>query len=359
MSDLESEMEKYASLIKNECATIANTFQKLSELYKQMNEYLKKKRKFSEEYEKDNLDNNIKNEEERFEKKRKKKEVKNKEIKENSENENKTEKNIQKKNDETILKRGLIKAKILIQPKYDAIEGKMINGFQILVIFGDYEYNFGPYKSNSFANDLKNIILNKLDQVSNKWGNCRKLNQEQQDSLFNCFKEIEKAVDEFFIKNDNRNNNDNINNLNNNNINNNNNNKEIIDNNNKEENIDKNNKKKKIISDGEEEIKKDNNSFILNKYPKLEGNKDEKQNDLKSEINEKESLEKSFSKNNISKNSLKENKEKTSPLTPLKINAQLNNDKKDKNPEKTIKKELNILHYLTEEDYENEKKINK
>ena len=358
MSDLESEMEKYASLIKNECATIANTFQKLSELYKQMNEYLKKKRKFSEEYEKDNLsDNNIKNEEEIFEKKRKKKEVKNKEFKENSENENKTEKNIQKKNDETILKRGLIKAKILIQPKYDAIEGKMINGFQILVIFGDYEYNFGPYKSNSFANDLKNIILNKLDQVSNKWGNCRKLNQEQQDSLFNCFKEIEKAVDEFFIKNDNGNNNDNINHLNNNNINNNN--KEIIDNNNKEVNINKKNKEKKIISDGEEETKKVNNSFILNKYPKLEGNKDEKQNDLKSEINEKESLEKSFTKNNISKNSLKENKEKTSPLTPLKINTQFNNDKNDKNPEKTIKKELNILHYLTEEDYENEKKINK
>ena len=38
MSDLESEMEKYASLIKNECATIANTFQKLSELYKQKKE---------------------------------------------------------------------------------------------------------------------------------------------------------------------------------------------------------------------------------------------------------------------------------------------------------------------------------
>ena len=45
MSDIEIEMNKYASLIKNECSIISNTFQKLSNLYKEMNDYLKKKEK--------------------------------------------------------------------------------------------------------------------------------------------------------------------------------------------------------------------------------------------------------------------------------------------------------------------------
>ena len=49
MSDIENEMNKYASLIQNECLTISNIFNKLSELYKQMNTLLKKKRNYSEE----------------------------------------------------------------------------------------------------------------------------------------------------------------------------------------------------------------------------------------------------------------------------------------------------------------------
>ena len=62
-----------------------------------------------------------------------------------------------------------------------------------------------------------------------------------------------------------------------------------------------------------------------------------------------------MTKNNINKNILKINKERTSPLTPSIINTQIINDK---SPEKNIKKELNILHYLKEEDYDNENQIN-
>ena len=277
----------------------------------------------------------------------------------------KQKKNIQKKNDETILKRGLIKAKLLIQPKYDETEGKMIEGYQILVIFGDYEYYFGPYKSKDFANDLKNIILSKLDQASNKWGNCKKLNKEQQDCLCNCFKEIEITIDKFFINNENKNNDtNNLNNIifkNKNEINN----KEINNlNNNNEVNIEEKKNNDNIVkneiknlntilknNDNVDEELKDN-SYNLNNISKNEGNKNQNKPD---NINEKELLENSITKNNINKNILKLNKERTSPLTPSIINTQIINDK---SPEKNIKKELNILHYLKEEDYDNENQIN-
>ncbi len=377
MSDIETEMNKYATLIQNECSTISNTFNKLSELYKQMNTLLKKKRNsseeiFQEEKEKENLYNlkkinndlDINNINKKL---NENKEDKNKEISKTINlSENDKIKNSQRgfttktfnENSETILKRGLIKSKIQNQLKYDGVEGKMINGFKILVIFGDYEYYFGPYKSKNFAVDLKNVILNKLDQVSNKWGNCRKLTQEQQDSLSNIFKEIEIVVDEFFNKENN-----NIQSINNSETN--------IDETNLENNSNKNEKieKKNLEEEKQEkvsinnEIKDINQNVNINNIlkEKEEKNEEKQNNENKTKINEekngkispsksvqpksKKIFNKNIIKNNIN-NSINNIKEKISPLNSNNIIQESN--------EKSIKKELNILNYLNDEDYEND-----
>ena len=377
MSDIETEMNKYATLIQNECSTISNTFNKLSELYKQMNTLLKKKRNsseeiFQEEKEKENLYNlkkinndlDINNINKKL---NENKEDKNKEISKTINlSENDKIKNSQRgfttktfnENSETILKRGLIKSKIQNQLKYDGVEGKMINGFKILVIFGDYEYYFGPYKSKNFAVDLKNVILNKLDQVSNKWGNCRKLTQEQQDSLSNIFKEIEIVVDEFFNKENN-----NIQSINNSetNINETN----LENNSNKNEKIEKKNleeeKQEKVSINNE--IKDINQNVNINNIlkEKEEKNEEKQNNENKTKINEekngkispsksvqpksKKIFNKNIIKNNIN-NSINNIKEKISPLNSNNIIQESN--------EKSIKKELNILNYLNDEDYEND-----
>ncbi len=377
MSDIETEMNKYATLIQNECSTISNTFNKLSELYKQMNTLLKKKRNsseeiFQEEKEKENLYNlkkinndlDINNINKKL---NENKEDKNKEISKTINlSENDKIKNSQRgfttktfnENSETILKRGLIKSKIQNQLKYDGVEGKMINGFKILVIFGDYEYYFGPYKSKNFAVDLKNVILNKLDQVSNKWGNCRKLTQEQQDSLSNIFKEIEIVVDEFFNKENN-----NIQSINNSETN--------IDETNLENNSNKNEKieKKNLEEEKQEkvsinnEIKDINQNVNINNIlkEKEEKNEEKQNNENKTKINEekngkispsksvqpksKKIFNKNIIKNNIN-NSINNIKEKISPLNSNNIIQESN--------EKSIKKELNILNYLNDEEYEND-----
>ena len=377
MSDIENEMNKYASLIQNECLTISNIFNKLSELYKQMNTLLKKKRNYSEEIfeqEKEKEDlyklNKINNDldlntlnKQLFENKEEKNYEINKTI---NISENEKIKNSQRgftrktynEHSETILKRGLIKSKILNQLKYDGAEGKMINGFKILVIFGDYEYYFGPYKSKNFAIDLKNVILNKLDQVSNKWGNCRKLTQEQQDSLSNIFKEIEIVVDEFFNKENN-----NIQSINNSETN--------IDETNLENNSNKNekNEKKNLEEEKQEkvsinnEIKDINQNVNINNIlkEKEEKNEEKQNNENKTKINEekngkispsksvqpksKKIFNKNIIKNNIN-NSINNIKEKISPLNSNNIIQESN--------EKSIKKELNILNYLNDEDYEND-----
>ena len=372
MSEIENEMNKYASLIQKECLTISNTFNKLSELYKQMNGFLKKKRKNSDEIlqkekEKENVYDIIKINNDLNDKIIENKEDNNNEINKTTNiSENDIIKNSQRgftkrtfnENSETILKRGLIKSKILNQLKYDGVEGKMINGFKILVIFGDYEYYFGPYKSKNFAFDLKNIILNKLDQVSNKWGNCRKLTQEQQDSLSNIFKEIEIVVDEFFNKENN-----NIQSINNSETN--------IDETNLENNSNKNEKieKKNLEEEKQEkvsinnEIKDINQNVNINNIlkEKEEKNEEKQNNENKTKINEekngkispsksvqpksKKIFNKNIIKNNIN-NSINNIKEKISPLNSNNIIQESN--------EKSIKKELNILNYLNDEDYEND-----
>ena len=376
MSEIENEMNKYASLIQKECLTISNTFNKLSELYKQMNRFLKKKRKNSDEIlqkekEKENVYDIIKINNDLNDKIIENKEDNNNEINKTTNiSENDIIKNSQRgftkrtfnENSETILKRGLIKSKILNQLKYDGVEGKMINGFKILVIFGDYEYYFGPYKSKNFAFDLKNIILNKLDQVSNKWGNCRKLTQEQQDSLSNIFKEIEIAVEEFFNKeNNNNNNNNNSTNESNNSVinnnvetsfenNNNNNNNEILE----KKNIEEQNKDKNIINNEKEEIKQNENIETKGKEEKKEDMQNnennskvnEEKNDKNSPIKPNQTKSKKIIMKNIVNNSINSNIEKNENVIP-------NNLIKESN-EKSIKKELNILHYLNDDDYEND-----
>ncbi len=379
MSDIENEMNKYASLIQNECLTISNIFNKLSELYKQMNTLLKKKRNYSEEIfeqEKEKEDlyklNKINNDldlntlnKQLFENKEEKNYEINKTI---NISENEKIKNSQRgftrktynEHSETILKRGLIKSKILNQLKYDGAEGKMINGFKILVIFGDYEYYFGPYKSKNFAIDLKNVILNKLDQVSNKWGNCRQLTQEQQDSLSNIFKEIEIVVDEFF----NKENNTNINNTNNSNKKNEETNSENISNKNEKiekKNIEEEKEKKNTNNNEKKEINQNVNINNILSKDKEEKSEEKQNNENKIKVNEdkngkmspskslqsktKKILNKSIIKNNIN-NSINNIKEKNSPIIQNNVIQESN--------EKSIKKELNILSYLNDEDYEND-----
>ena len=102
-------------------------------------------------------------------------------------------------NEEIILKRGLIKSKIITQPKYNFQEGDIKNGFQILIYYNDFKYFLGPFNSKNFAYI---VIINKLDEVYNKWGFCTKLSNIQKNSLFNCLKQVEITINNF-IKNNN------------------------------------------------------------------------------------------------------------------------------------------------------------
>lgn len=274
MFDSKTEIDKYALLIKKEFSIIGNTFIKLSDLYKLKNELLSKKRNLIEkEFLKEN----------------------NKKITQKKENnKNNILNNFQdKKENETI-----ISSKIIILPKFNEKEGKVINEFQINLIFGENQYCFGPYQSESFTNDLNEIIIKKLNKASYKWGNYKNLSQEQQNHLKNCFKEIEAAIENFFKDKDYNNNDINIkkeNNLN----------EEKCS----KDNLNENNESKKLI------LK------INNITKKIEGENN----------SEKNCKHKIFNKNNQSFDTLNE-----------------------ETSEKRIKKEFNILNYLNEEDYEKE-----
>ena len=186
MSDIEYEMDKYTKLITNKVSSITNLINDLKELYKTKEIILNQKSNFSEiemnETEKEN-DNNF--------------------SQDNNLNEkNDINENINM-NEETILKRGLIKSKIITQSKYNTQEGKIQNGFQIVINFCDFQYYLGPFNSKNFTYNLNNVIINKLDEVSNKWGYCTKLSNIQRNSLFNCLNQVEITINKFFRDNNN------------------------------------------------------------------------------------------------------------------------------------------------------------
>jgi hypothetical protein len=192
MSDIEYEMDKYTKLITNKVYSITNLINDLKELYKTKEIILNQKSNFSEiemnetEKEKTNylkINDNI--------------------SQDNNLNEkNDINENINM-NEETILKRGLIKSKIITQSKYNTQEGKIQNGFQIVINFCDFQYYLGPFNSKNFTYNLNNVIINKLDEVSNKWGYCTKLSNIQRNSLFNCLNQVEITINKFFRDNNN------------------------------------------------------------------------------------------------------------------------------------------------------------
>ena len=192
MSDIEYEMDKYTKLITNKVSSITNLINDLKELYKTKEIILNQKNNFSEiemnETEKEKT-NYLK-------------------INDNfSQDNNLNEKNDINENinmnEETILKRGLIKSKIITQSKYNTQEGKIQNGFQIVINFCDFQYYLGPFNSKNFTYNLNNVIINKLDEVSNKWGYCTKLSNIQRNSLFNCLNQVEITINKFFRDNNN------------------------------------------------------------------------------------------------------------------------------------------------------------
>ncbi len=203
MSDIEYEMNKYTKLITKKVYNITNSINNLKELYKTKNILLNQKRPFCEieindkkEKEKTNClkinnnnfshDNNL-----------------NLLNDINSNLNNNEDNNNIKNNEETILKRGLIKTKIIIQPKYNSQEGIIKNGFQIVIYYSDFKYYLGPFDSKNFTYNLNYVIINKLDEVSNKWGYCTKLSYFQKKSLFNCFNQVEITINNFFRDNNN------------------------------------------------------------------------------------------------------------------------------------------------------------
>ena len=194
MSDIEYEMDKYTKLITNKVYSITNSINNLKELYKTKDIILNQKSNFSE------IEMNYKTEKEK---------INYLKINDNnfSQDNNLNEKNDINENinmnEEIILKRGLIKSKIITQSKYNAQEGKIQNGFQILINFCDFQYYLGPFNSKNFTYNLNNVIINKLDEVSNKWGYCTKLSNIQRNSLFNCLNQVEITINNFFRDNNN------------------------------------------------------------------------------------------------------------------------------------------------------------